>query len=161
MDKLVALLCRGIPVAAAEGRVTVTRNDGAEEVLSSGASGLAFLDGIKPGFRYKFRLYSDQGPTALQTASLSARERTATIAAEPNPVPAGNGLGRTRISWTTLTSDDAEVCVSRNGGPEKLFARGPNGSIEVSWITTGSSYEFRLYSRDASRRLLAKTSVKR
>ena len=145
---------------SSDGRVTVVRNDGAEEVFSTGASGLAFLDGIKPGDRYEFRLYSDQGPTALQTASLSARERAATIAAEPNPVPVGTGLGRTRISWTTLTRDDAEVCVSKDGEPERLLARGPTGSVEVSWIATGSSYEFRLYSKDTSRRLLAKTIVK-
>jgi len=145
---------------SSDGRVTVVRNDGAEEVFSTGASGLAFLDGIKPGDRYEFRLYSDQGPTALQTASLSARERAATIGAEPNPVPVGTGLGRTRISWTTLTRDDAEVCVSKDGEPERLLARGPTGSVEVSWIATGSTYEFRLYSKDTSRRLLAKTIVK-
>jgi hypothetical protein len=97
----------------------------------------------------------------LQSASVSARERTPTIAADPNPVPPDAGLGRTTISWTTLSKDDGEVRVSKDGGPEQLFARGPTGSVEVGWIATGSSYEFRLYSRDASRRLLAKTIVKR
>jgi hypothetical protein len=143
------------------GRVTVARNDGAEELFSNGASGLAFLDAIHPGSRYEFRLYSEQGPTLLQTVSLNARESSAAIAADPNPVPGGAGLGRTRISWTTLSKDDAEVRVSKDGEPEQLFARGPNGSIEIDWIATGSSYEFRLYSRDASPRLLAKTIVKR
>jgi hypothetical protein len=143
------------------GRVTLTKDGGVEEDFGTGPSGLAFLDGIKPGIHYEFRLYSEQQTPAVQTASLSARERTATIAADPNPVPAGAGLGRTRISWTTLAGDDAEVCVSQDGGPERLFARGAAGSIEAGWILTGSSYEFRLYSRDASRRLLAKTIVKR
>ena len=143
------------------GRVTLTKNGGVEEDFGTGPSGLAFLDGIKPGIHYEFRLYSEQRTPAVQTASLNARERTATIAADPNPVPAGAGLGRTRISWTTLAGDDAEVCVSQDGGPERLFARGAAGSVEAGWITTGSSYEFRLYSRDASRRLLAKTIVKR
>jgi hypothetical protein len=146
---------------SSEGRVTVTKNDGAEEVFATGSSGLAFLDGINSGMHYEFRLYSEQRPGALQTASLSARERTDTIAADPNPVPAGAGLGRTRISWTTLARDDAEVCVSQNGGPEQLFARGPTGSIEVGWITTGSSYEFRLYTNHTQRHLLAKTVVTR
>ena len=144
-----------------ESRVTLTAGGSAEEIFARGQSGLKFFDGIKPGMRYEFRLYTSGNTEAVQTASLSAGERTDTIAADPNPVPAGPGLGRTRISWTTLDKDDAEVFVSMDGGSERLFAHGPTGSIEVRWIATGSSYEFRLYSRDASRRLLAKTIVKR
>jgi hypothetical protein len=143
------------------GRVTLAKDGGAEEDFATGASGFAFLDRIRPGIHYELRLYSEQQSAAVQTASISATQRTATILADPNPVPAGAGLGRTKISWTTLDKDDAEVCVSKDGEAERLFARGPNGSVEISWIATGSSYEFRLYSRDASRRLLAKTIVKR
>jgi hypothetical protein len=146
---------------SSDGRVTLTKSNGAEEVFSTGSSGLAFLDGIKPGMQYELRLYSGREPTVLQSISVSARERTPTIAADPNPVPSGASLGRTTISWTTLSKDDGEVCVSKDGGPEQVFARGPSGSVEVGWIAMGSSYEFRLYSRDASRRLLAKTIVKR
>jgi hypothetical protein len=145
---------------SSEGRVTLLKN-GAEEHFSTGSSGLAFLDGLKPDTQYELRLYSERDPTPLQSVSLSSRERTPTIAADPNPVPPGAGLGRTTISWTTLTKDDGEVRVSKDGGPEQLFARGPHGSVEAGWITTGSTYEFRLYSRDASPRLLAKTIVKR
>lgn len=144
-----------------ESRVTLTTGGSAEEIFARGQSGLKFFDGIKPGTRYEFRLYTSANPEPVQTASLTAGERTNTIAADPNPVPAGPDLGRTRISWTTLDKDDAEVFVSKDGGPELLFAHGPTGSIEARWIATGSSYEFRLYSRDASRRLLAKTIVKR
>jgi hypothetical protein len=144
-----------------ESRVMLTADGSAEEIFARGQSGLKFLDGIKPGMHYEFRLYTPGHTEPAQTASLSARERIPTIAADPNPVPPGSGLGRTRISWTTLTRDDAEVRVSQDGGPEHLFARGPTGSAEVNWIATGSSYEFRLYSRDASRRLLAKTKVNR
>ena len=147
---------------SSEGQVTLTKNDSADEkVFASGQSGLGFLDGIEPGAHYEFRLYSAQRTAALQTASLTAKERTASIVAHPNPVATGSGLGRTRISWTTLGSDLAEVWVSQDGGPEQLLARGPAGSVEARWIATGSSYEFRLYSRDTSRRLLAKTVVKR
>jgi len=146
---------------SSEGRVTLTKSNGVEEVFSRGSSGLAFLDGIKPGAQYEFRLYSEQGSTMLQSVNVSTRERTPTIAADPNPVPTGAGLGRTTISWTTLAKDVAEVYVSKDGGPEQLFARGPYGSNEAGWIATGSSYEFRLYSGDASRRLLARTIVTR
>lgn len=145
---------------SSEGRVTLMKN-GAEEEFSTGSSGLAFLDDIKPGTQYEFRLYSERGPTVLQSVSVSAKERTPTIAADPNPVPVGPGLGRTTISWTTLATTNGEVRVSKDGEAEQLFARGANGSIEVGWIATGSSYEFRLYSGDASRRLLASTIVTR
>ena len=111
--------------------------------------------------RYEFRLYTLGHTEPVQTASLTAGERTDTIVADPNPVPTGSGLGRTRISWATLAPGDAEVYVSRDGGPEQLFALGANGSAEVLWIATGSSYEFRLYAREQPRRLLAKTIVKR
>jgi hypothetical protein len=146
---------------SSEGHVTLTLDDGAEEVFARGESGLKFLDEIKPGMRYKFRLYSRPQATPVQTAGLRAVERTATIAADPNPVPAGSGLGRTKISWATLAGGDAEVWVSRDGGPEQLFDGGATGSVEVSWIAAGSRYEFRLYSKDGSRRLLAKTVVNR
>ena len=145
---------------SSDGQVTLRINDSAEEVFARGQSGVEFVDGMKPGMRYEFRLYSQPQSMPLQIAGLRAVERTATIVAEPNPVPAGSGLGRAKISWATLAEGDAEVFVSRDGGPEQLFARGPTGSIEVNWIAAGSSYEFRLYSRDTPRRVLAKTVVK-
>jgi hypothetical protein len=142
-----------------KGRVTLTINGIATETFATGQSGMAFLDGIKPGIHYEFRLYLEQQPTPVRTATLISAERTAKIAADPNPVPVSSGLGRTKISWATLSGGDGEVYVSQDGGPEQLFARGPSGSVEVSWIAPGKSYEFRLYSRDAARRLLAKTTV--
>ena len=144
-----------------ESRVTLTADGSAEEIFARGQSGLKFLDGIKPGMRYEFRLYTAGQPEPVQTASLTAAERTDTIAADPNPVPTGSGLGRTRISWATLAGGDAEVWVSQDGGPEQLFALGASGSAEVPWIGAGSSYEFRLYAREQPRRLLAKTVVTR
>jgi hypothetical protein len=145
---------------SSEGRVTVTKN-GVEKELSKGSSGLAFLDGIDPSTQCELRLYSERDPTLLQRVALNVKERTPTIAADPNPVPPGVGLGRTTISWTTLAKGEGEIRVSKDGEPEQLFARGPSGSVAVGWIVTGSSYEFRLYSGDASQRLLAKTIVTR
>jgi hypothetical protein len=146
---------------SSEGHVALTVNGGPEEVFADGQSGLKFLDGIKPGMRYEFRLYSRPQATPAQIAELSAAERTATIAADPNPVPAGPGLGRTKISWATLDESDAEVYVSRNGEPEQPFAGGAKGTFEADWIAAGSSYEFRLYTTDRPRRLLARTVVNR
>jgi hypothetical protein len=144
-----------------EARLTSTLNGGAEQAFATGQSGLVFLDNIKPGMHYEFRLYSSQQSNAVTTASLSTTERTTAIAADPNPLPPGPGGGRTKISWAILAGGDAEVYVSHNGGPEKLFARGASGTVEVNWIVTGSSYDFRLYSTDAPRRLLANTVVTR
>jgi len=144
-----------------ESHITLTTDGSAEEIFARGQSGLKFLDGIKPGVLHEFRLYTAGQPEPVQTASLTAAERTDTIAADPNPVPTGSGLGRTRISWATLAGGDAEVWVSQDGGPEQLFAQGASGSAEVPWIAAGSSYEFRLYAREQPRRLLAKTVVTR
>jgi len=144
-----------------ESRITLTTDGSAEEIFARGQSGLKFLDGIKPGLRYEFRLYTPGRTEPVQTASLTAGERTDTIVADPNPVPTGAGLGRTRVSWATSAGGDAEVCVSQDGRREQLFARGASGSAEAPWIAAGSSYEFRLYSRDTSHRLLAKTIVTR
>jgi hypothetical protein len=120
------------------------------------------LDGIKPGALYQFRLYVGPETTATTTIEASAVERTATIVAEPNPVPSGTGLGRTRISWTTLGGAVGEVFVSRDGGPENLFASESVGSAEANWIAAGSRYEFRLYTKNGgTRRLLAKVVVTR
>ena len=109
---------------SSEGRVTLTKGNGAEEVFSNGSFGLAFLNDIKPGTEYELRLYSQEQGVVLQSVAISAQERTATIAADPNPVPAGPGLGRTTVSWTTLNKNEGEVRVSKDGEPEQLFARG-------------------------------------
>ncbi|HJW39309.1 MAG TPA: hypothetical protein VJ420_11900 [Candidatus Udaeobacter sp.] len=144
-----------------EGQVTLTHNGSAEEVFARGPTGVAFVDGIKPGMRYELRLYSQPQAAPVQTASLGAVERTATIAADPNPVPAGSGLGRTKIYWATPNGEDGNVYVSQDAGPEHRFASGATGYAEANWITAGSHYEFRLYTADGSRRLLAKVVVTR
>ena len=146
---------------SSEGRVTLAVDGGPEELFAEGRLGLKMLDGIKRQARYQFRLYTDPETTAAETIELRAVERTATIVADPNPVPTGSGLGRTKISWTTLTDSNGEVYVSQDGRPEQLFARGPAGSMEVNWIAAGSHYEFRLYSNGGTRRLLAKVVVTR
>jgi hypothetical protein len=144
-----------------EGRVELKINDNAEQPFAVGQSGLAFLDGIKPGVQYELRLYSKDQLTAVQTSSLKGTLRTATIAADPNPVPPGPGAGRTRIFWATLTGENANVYVSQNSGPEHLFARGPTGYANANWIVSGNRYEFRLYSAEGPRRVLAKVLVTR
>jgi hypothetical protein len=134
-------------------------NGGAEAPFADGRSGLKMFDGIEPGKRYQFRLYSSPELPAAETVEVSAAEGIATIVAEPNPVPTGSGSGRTKISWATLAGADGEIYASRDGEPEQLFARGPAGSQEANWIAAGSRYEFRLYTNAGPRRLLAKVVV--
>jgi hypothetical protein len=68
-----------------------------------------------------------------------------TLSASPNPVPAGEGLGRTTISWSSV---DGKIYVSVDGGNEVLFVDLPSGSQDAGWIGEGFSYEFRLYNSD-------------
>jgi tRNA (mo5U34)-methyltransferase len=76
-----------------------------------------------------------------------------TLRASPNPVPSGDKLGKTTISWS-----GGKVYVSMNGGKESLFGVRRQGSKVASWIQTGSSYEFRIYDSDHSE-LLTKITV--
>lgn len=85
------------------------------------------------------------------------------IGASPNPVAAGEGKGKTKVTWNTKENiGTVKIYVSENGQPESLVAQNPSGSLEVPWIQTGYSYEFRLYAeKDGSRRLLDKVQVTR
>lgn len=75
------------------------------------------------------------------------------LAASPNPVPPGNGLGKTTISWNTGNTDIGKIYVSVNGGEEALFAHKRQGSRVANWIKEGCTYEFRLYNSDRTKLL--------
>jgi len=76
-----------------------------------------------------------------------------TLSVSPNPVPLGDKLGKTTISWS-----GGKVYVSRNCGKESLFGVRCQGSKIANWIDPRSSYEFRLYNLDHTE-LLAKVTV--
>jgi hypothetical protein len=69
----------------------------------------------------------------------------ANLEATPNPVPYGAGPGVATISWSTGDGSPGWVYMSKDGGPEQLFAGGAEGSQDAAWIDTGTTYEFRLY----------------
>ncbi len=78
------------------------------------------------------------------------------LRAEPNPVIIGNPDGTTMITWNTGSTAVGDVYVSA-AGKEQLFASGPKGAEEASWIKPGST-EFRLYNQ-ADHKLLAQVTV--
>jgi hypothetical protein len=91
----------------------------------------------------------------------SAAPAGPSLTAAPNPVPAGDGLGTTRISWTTGNGSLGQVYVSEDGSEEKLFAEGPEGAVNAGWIASAKGYEFRLYDGDQRTRVLASVRVTR
>jgi len=100
-------------------------------------------------------------PAPLNTAS-ALTPPAASISADPNPVPAGQGRrGRTTINWQTSDGTIGEVYVVTNGGAETLFASGSNGPAEAPWIVADSTYEFRLYSGTDHKTLLGRVTVTR
>jgi hypothetical protein len=86
---------------------------------------------------------------------------SAKLSASPNPVPDGNGLGKSTINWFCHGASDAAVYVSRNGAEEVLFAKRPHGSQELSKIETDVTYEFTLYDTCDRKNRLAQVSVTR
>lgn len=104
-------------------------------------------------------------PSASTTPASSvvsaSPQGAATITASPNPVPAGTGMGTTKITWSTGDGTVGQVYVAVNGADEAIFAAGNEGSTEAPWIQEGQTYEFRLYAGTEHTKVLAKTEVTR
>ena len=64
----------------------------------------------------------------------------------PSLDPAAPHLGVVGIAWDSGDGSSAALFVDRSEGPEQLFAEGPSGHTEVSWIAPNVLYRFRLYS---------------
>lgn len=93
----------------------------------------------------------------------SGQTGSATISADPNPVPAGpDKFGKTKVSWDTGDGSIGEVYVSINGQTEKLFAGNrAKGTLEAPWIGSKGTYEFRLYAGKEHKTVLASVKVTR
>ena len=96
---------------------------------------------------------------AACNSSKNPAASAATITASPNPVPAGERLGTTTITWNTGDGTAGQVYVSVDGGPESIFVGGGPGSAAAPWIEAGKKYEFRLYAGTEHATVLAKTEV--
>jgi len=85
----------------------------------------------------------------------------ASLTASPNPVAAGEGKGKTTITWQTGDDMGGEVYLSIDGAQERLFARSKQGSAAANWIIAGPTYEFRLYGGREHNNVLARVTVTR
>jgi hypothetical protein len=99
---------------------------------------------ITIGRKEEFRLSKFEN-MVITPGIVFVTKMTPTLSTSPNPVPAGEGSGKTTISWNSV---DGKVYVSVNGRNEVLFSDSPRGSQDADWIGEGSSYEFRLYNSD-------------
>jgi hypothetical protein len=76
--------------------------------------------------------------------------------------PAGEGKGKTTVTWDTGDGSIGQVFVSVDGRPDtRMFAQGKRGSKEADWIAGGKSYEFRLYAGKEHKQRLASASIDR
>jgi len=98
---------------------------------------------------YVSRISADPSPTIVM------------LTATPNPVPAGDGLGETMITWSTGNGLTGQVYVTTNNGAEQLFAHNPWGAQLADWIQDNVLYEFRLYAGKTRTKLLKSLIVKR
>lgn len=102
--------------------------------------------------------------TTTSTTNSAPKSGEGSLKADPNPVPAGPGNGKTMISWTSKENLGVmKVFVSENGQPEKIIAQGgKDGTVEVPWIGTGGTYDFMLYAESGgNRKLIDKIQVTR
>lgn len=67
------------------------------------------------------------------------------LRADPNPVPGGTETGKSIITWQTGSEAEADIYYV-SGTEETLFATGPRGSQEASFLRPGPT-EFRLYNK--------------
>jgi hypothetical protein len=98
---------------------------------------------------------------SVATTNATEPDQTgASITANPNPVPAGPGLGKSTITWKTADGSSGQVYVSEGGNAEKLFAgESSQGSLDAPWIGPGATYEFRLYAGKEHQKILASVQV--
>lgn len=119
---------------------------------------------------YTFSLFcnrndgSQPGIVSTQVTINAASTPTsqASITANPNPVPAGAGLGNTIISWNTGDGSVGQVRVASESTSDEtlLLPEGATGTLQANWIQNGDGYIFFLY-RKTDNVLLSQVHVVR
>ena len=98
------------------------------------------------------------GATNPAERSSQSGIQTGIISADPNPVPAGAGKGKTQINWS-VNDGTGQVYLSIDGREEKLFS-GHSGA-EATWIEEGHTYDFTLYAGEDHKTVLGTVKVTR
>jgi len=144
--------------AGAGSHVGLSINGQPETRFAEGPAGMRIFD-IKQGSRCEFRLYRNTSGASVKSTIVTS-EAIPALLASPVVFESRSAPGRTVISWNMPGHAEAEVWVSQDGGPERLFVRGASGSQEAPWIARGSTYEFRLYAMLPKRRLIGELTVR-
>src|SRR5438309_8420236 len=84
------------------------------------------------GFALLVACSSPQG-TQAPAGGVTRSQTSASITANPNPVPPGSGPGTTTIVWKTGDGSQGQVYVSQDGTEERLFDAGTDGSTDAPW----------------------------
>lgn len=98
------------------------------------------------------------GTSTSSERAPQAAAQTGTISADPNPVPAEAGPGKTKINWS-VNEGTGRVYVAIDGGKDELFS-GRSGE-EAPWIEEGHTYEFLLYAGEEHKTVLGSVKVTR
>lgn len=89
------------------------------------------------------------------------KENAAVVRVSPTTHLAGpSELASSTVTWDTGDGSVGLVCVSRDGAPKELFARGPSGSQVAEWIAPESAYLFSLHATaDCASTAVVETAV--
>lgn len=90
--------------------------------------------------------------TLLGTTSSTGKLPGRLSASRTQLALAPGATGEIDLGWATTLSD-AQVWVSHNGNPQKLYAQGPSGQGRITWISRGTTV-FTLWSGTAQEHLL-------
>ncbi|MEU0878782.1 hypothetical protein ABZ345_09310 [Lentzea sp. NPDC005914] len=90
--------------------------------------------------------------TVLGTTSSRAKSPGQLSASRTHLALAPGTTGEIDLSWATTVSD-AQVWVSHNESPQKLYTQGPSGTGHITWISRGTTV-FTLWSGTAQEHLL-------
>lgn len=136
-------------------KVTVSEEGGPEQLFARALTDEATIDWIQAGKTYLFRLYDEsQGEESLLLDQVSVfREVIGKLSIECDADDLW-GEKPTVIRWEVNSPGSGEVCLSQEGGEERVICQGPIGSYDELPLEPGTHYLLRLYAATAARPLL-------
>ena len=142
--------------------VYVSRDGDHERLLACARDGKVEIDWIDRESTYQFILRSgapDQPLLKRVEVPRTSLPETAELTIEPDPLPFTSN--RILIRWQTSGKRAAHLYVSRDGKEQQLLASATQDTLEIDWISYGSTYEFSLCSGDHAQSLLKRLTIQR